>query len=194
MNVTAPGSGTPTGTVTFMDGGVPIAAVCAETVTGAGVATCNVGFDTAGTHAITAVYSGDSNFTGSTSSAFTQTTSPGATAAMIASSADPVGGRPVSLVHRNRVRRCTRRRDPHRDRRVPGRRIDRHRVRDAGTGRGMASCNVTYASAGSHAITAVYSGDPDFAGSTSPVLTQTDQSRSRIGDSGHIVGEHLGVR
>jgi hypothetical protein len=38
---------------------------------------------------------------------------------------------------------------------------------------GMASCSVVYAGPGSHAITAVYSGDADFTTSTSPILTQT---------------------
>ncbi len=37
---------------------------------------------------------------------------------------------------------------------------------------GQATCQVTYATTGSHAITAVYSGDAATAGSTSAVLTQ----------------------
>ena len=38
---------------------------------------------------------------------------------------------------------------------------------------GQATCQVTYATTGSHAITAVYSGDPAAAGSTSAVLNQS---------------------
>ncbi len=41
------------------------------------------------------------------------------------------------------------------------------------SGSGQATCQVTYGTTGSHAITAVYSGDAANAGSTSPVLTQS---------------------
>jgi hypothetical protein len=68
----APGAGTPTGTVTFMDG---------ATVLGTGtLASKKATFATAslaeGTHLITAVYSGDSNFNGSTSTALSQKVNP----------------------------------------------------------------------------------------------------------------------
>ncbi len=172
VNVTAPGSGIPTGTVTFMDGGVPIATCAAATVTGAGMATCPASFDTAGAHAITAAYSGDSHFTASTSSAVTQTTSPGATAAMIVSSSDPsVAGQAVSYVATVSAV-------------APASGIPTGTVAfldGASTVTacatqalvaGMASCTVTYSIAGSHLITAVYSGDTNFAGSTSAPLNQ----------------------
>src|SRR5262249_38229733 len=64
------GSGTPTGTVTFLDG---------STILGTGTldATGKATFTTSGlavaNHSITAVYGGSSNFTGSTSVALTQT-------------------------------------------------------------------------------------------------------------------------
>ena len=45
-----------------------------------------------------------------------------------------------------------------------------HRSVNASTGR--ATCHVTYGAPGSHLITAAYSGDADFGGSTSSVLTQ----------------------
>jgi len=57
-------AGTPTGTVTFKDGGNAIS--CAngggQTLNGSGVATCQTASVTAGTHVITADYSGDTNF------------------------------------------------------------------------------------------------------------------------------------
>jgi hypothetical protein len=58
------GAGTPTGTVQFKDGGVNIGA--AQTLNGGGVAQLTTSSLTAGTHTITAVYSGDVNFLTST--------------------------------------------------------------------------------------------------------------------------------
>jgi hypothetical protein len=60
----APGSGSPTGTVTFLDGGSPIGT---GSVSG-GVATFATSTLSAGDHTITTSYGGDSNFNGSTGS------------------------------------------------------------------------------------------------------------------------------
>ena len=172
VNVTAPGSGSPTGTVAFLDGGVPVAGCAAQAVAGAGTATCATSFDTAGASTITAIYSGDSNFTGSTSSVFTQTINQGATAAVIASSANPsaagegvsytatvsavapASGTPTGTVTFLDGASA-----------IPG-------CATQALIAGIASCSVTYAVAGSHEITAVYSGDPNFAASTSAPLNQ----------------------
>ena len=64
--------GTPTGTVTFMDGATTLGAV---TLDGSGVATFSTNnLSVVGSpHAITAVYAGDSNFTGNTSDPLLQT-------------------------------------------------------------------------------------------------------------------------
>ncbi|HEY6968146.1 MAG TPA: Ig-like domain repeat protein [Candidatus Angelobacter sp.] len=64
VSVVAPGSGTPTGTVTFLDGGNPIGT---GTLSG-GVATFTTSSLAAGNHTITASYGGDGNFNGSTGS------------------------------------------------------------------------------------------------------------------------------
>jgi hypothetical protein len=76
----APGAATPTGTVTFKDGTVVLGtfAVGAD-----GTATFTTNFATTGGHVITAVYSGDANFAGSTQSLTEQVnpaTTPGVTA------------------------------------------------------------------------------------------------------------------
>ncbi len=68
----APAAGTPSGTVTFFDAGVPIGLV---TLSG-GVATLAISTLAAGTHSITATYNGDGNFTGSSSAAIDQTVNP----------------------------------------------------------------------------------------------------------------------
>lgn len=60
----APGAGTPTGTITFVDGGGPIATA---TVSG-GVATFTTSALVAGSHTLTTSYAGDANFSGSTGS------------------------------------------------------------------------------------------------------------------------------
>src|SRR5262249_28285249 len=66
----APTTGTPTGTVTFMDGTTPLGTPVTLNNGQATFMTANL---TGGTHTITAVYSGDTNFGGSTSSPLTQT-------------------------------------------------------------------------------------------------------------------------
>jgi uncharacterized repeat protein (TIGR01451 family) len=66
----APGSGTPTGTVTFLDGA---STVGSGTLDGTGHATFATSILGAGTHAITAQYGGSNDFNGSTSSPLTQT-------------------------------------------------------------------------------------------------------------------------
>jgi len=74
-NVTAiaPGSGTPTGSVTFKDGSTTLGSA---TLSG-GAAAFSTSTLAAGPHSITAVYGGDTNFTGSTSSPLTQTVNSG---------------------------------------------------------------------------------------------------------------------
>ncbi|HLZ00021.1 MAG TPA: Ig-like domain repeat protein [Candidatus Angelobacter sp.] len=64
VSAVAPGTGTPTGTVTFLDGGSPIGT---GTLSG-GVATFTTSALAAGNHTITTSYGGDANFNGSTGS------------------------------------------------------------------------------------------------------------------------------
>ena len=85
----APASGTRPGTVAFQDGGVVIASCAAKAVAVNGTATCAIAYTGPGTHTITAIYSGDANFTTSTASAITQTVNLGPTAVALSSSANP---------------------------------------------------------------------------------------------------------
>ena len=71
VSVVAPGSGTPTGTVTFYDGTTSLGT---GTLSG-GIATFSTSSLSAGSHTITASYGGDGTFNPSTSSAITQTVS-----------------------------------------------------------------------------------------------------------------------
>ena len=72
VTATPPASGTPTGTVTFMDSATSLGP---GTLSG-GVATLSTSSLVVGGHTISVVYGGDSNFTGSTSSGITQTVNP----------------------------------------------------------------------------------------------------------------------
>jgi uncharacterized repeat protein (TIGR01451 family)/CSLREA domain-containing protein len=66
LSVTAPGSGTPTGTVTFLDGA---ASIGTGTLNASGVATLTLTNLAVGTHSVTATYGGDANFSASAPSA-----------------------------------------------------------------------------------------------------------------------------
>jgi Bacterial Ig-like domain (group 3)/Invasin, domain 3 len=61
-----PGPVVPSGSVEFLDGGQPIGACGARTLTN-GQATCTVTYSSTGSHSIAARYGGDGNFVGSTS-------------------------------------------------------------------------------------------------------------------------------
>src|SRR5258706_15289618 len=66
------GPGTPTGTVTFKDGSTTMGTGTLSGSGGTVTATFSTSSLTVATHSITAVYGGDGNFTGSTSSAISQ--------------------------------------------------------------------------------------------------------------------------
>ena len=95
VNAVAPASGTPTGSVTFLDGSITLGTA---TLGRGGKTTLTTKALPAGSDTITAVYSGDSNFTTSTSTALTQTVNQDATTSTIASSANPsVSGQTVNF-------------------------------------------------------------------------------------------------
>ena len=86
---------TPTGTVTFEDGTNPLAPAVALV---GGTATISTSALTVGVHSITADYSGDSNFNGSTSSPVALTVNKAATTTSLTSSPNPSAfGQPVAL-------------------------------------------------------------------------------------------------
>ena len=60
------------GSVTFNDGGTPVTGCKALSLNSSGQATCQATYATTGSHAITAVYSGDAASAGSTSAVLTQ--------------------------------------------------------------------------------------------------------------------------
>ena len=171
VSAAAPGSGTPTGTVTFMDGSTPLgtATVSSEK---ASLKTTSV---PVGSQAITAVYSGDTNYAPSTSAVLTQTVHQDSTTTKVTSSANPsVYGQSVMLTATVKAA-------------SPGSGTPTGTVTfydgttNLGSGTlsgGTATLPTTFFVVGSHSITALYSGDPDFTGSTSSTLTQTVKQTS----------------
>jgi streptogramin lyase len=89
-----PGGGNPTGTVTLKDGNTVLGTVAIGTT---GVATFTTSFATAGSHALTAVYSGDSNFVESSMVLTEQVSAAATTTTLRTSSATAVFGEPVTL-------------------------------------------------------------------------------------------------
>ena len=166
MAATAPGSGTPMGTVTFKDGAMTLGA---STLT-AGTATFTTSALSVASHSITAAYGGSGSFNASTSSALAQTVNTAATATVVGSSQNPsVFGQIVTLTATITAV-------------LPGAGIPSGSVtfKDGSTtlGTGTLSSGVTTLAisslaVASHSITAIYGGSSNFAGSTSSTLTQT---------------------
>ncbi len=167
-----------TGTVEFKEAGAPIANCVAQTLD-SGSATCTVSdYATAGTHSVTATYSGDGNYLASTSSTLTQTNSSGqgddqtayrkTTTTTVSSSSNPsVVGEPVTYTATLSLAAAT----------------GTIEFKEAGatiTGcaaqavsAGAAKCTTVNSSSGARSVTATYSGDTNYAISTSPSYGQT---------------------
>src|SRR5204862_290772 len=85
VSATAPGSGTPSGTVTFKDGATSLA----TNNLSAGQATYTNAAFSAASHSLTAVYNGDANFVTNVSLTLTQTVNKADTTTTLVSSANP---------------------------------------------------------------------------------------------------------
>ncbi len=171
--VTAPSGDAivPTGTVSFLDGATTLGS---GTLNGSGIGTFTTSALASGSHSITAVYAGDANFTGSTSTALSQTVNPPVkltSTTAVTSSLNP-SGQGQSVTFTGTVS------GPSGNLIVPtGTLTFMDGASTLGTGTLNASGQATYSTssltAGTHSITAVYGGDSTFAGSTSSALTQT---------------------
>jgi len=155
--------GTPTGTVSFYDGTTLLGAGTLNS----GVATYTTSALNAGSHSMTAVYGGDSNFVGSTSPVLKQVVNQSSTTTGLTSSLNPstygqavtftatvtgqYGGTPTGTVSF----------------------YDGTTLLGTGTlNSGVATYTTSALGAGSHSMTAAYGGDTNCLGSTSPVLKQ----------------------
>jgi uncharacterized delta-60 repeat protein len=172
VNPVAPGAGTPTGTVTFMDGASTLGTgtLSTDTPNGSDLATFSTSGLIAASHGITAVYGGDANFTGSTSAVLTQTVNKAVTTVALTSSPNPsTNGTTVTFTATISAV-------------APGAGIPTGMVvfKDGATtitgvtvnAAGVATLNYAGLAAGTHSITAFYSGDANFAGSSSTAISQ----------------------
>ena len=172
VSATAPGAGTPSGTVDFKEGSTVL---CSTAALSGGQATCGpISSLSVGTHHITAFYSGGSDFTASdntgadwsqevdkadTTTAVTSDIHPsvfgqGVTFTTTVSAAAPGAGTPGGSVQFK----------------VDGTPAGSPVALSGGH---ASSTLIADLSVGDHAITAVYSGGPSFTGSTSDAFTQT---------------------
>ncbi len=169
--VTAPGSGAPTGTVTFNDGADRIAG-CFSQVVAADIATCTTAFTDVGAHQITVDYTGDANFAPSSGPPLTQHVDASATTAATTSTANPaVTGQAVTYTV-TVVRTAP----------ATGVAAGTVTFTDAGVAiagcidvalvGGTAPCSETLAAAGVHSIVATFTGDADDQGSVAPALPE----------------------
>ncbi|MBQ0984210.1 Ig-like domain repeat protein [Streptomyces sp. F63] len=156
---TAPGAGTPAGTVVFLVDGRELAG----TLTG-GTVTVTDSTLPVGTYTVTAVYAGDASFTGSTGTD-THTVTAADTTTTVTSSPDPsVFGQPVLVTAQVLPVTPTGL--------VPGGTVTFTVSGGGGTTTvpvdtgGAATFTLHALPAGPHEITAVYSGDASFTGST----------------------------
>jgi len=161
------GTGPPTGTVTFKNG----VTVIGTGTLAAGVATLITDFTVAGSYPITAVYGGDTNFSGSTSSVLTQVVADYTATATLTSSVNP------SLINQQTTLTATIKPSaglvnaP-----TPtGTVTFKNGTATLGTAtlvNGVATMPTSFATAGSYPLTVVYSGDANYVTATSAALTQ----------------------
>jgi hypothetical protein len=167
------GSIEPTGTVTFKDSFSPTP-LCVVTVSPAGtVAPCNATLPTAATHVITAVYGGDSNFSAATSAPLNQVVSATGTTTMVAAVPSPSSvNQPVTF-----TATVTPAITPFPGSTIPGGSVTFSYTLNGGTSVTMctkvaagtvgtittSACQFTFPLKGNYTITAVYSGDGNFA-------------------------------
>jgi len=168
VTATAPGSGVPTGTVTFKNGSTTLGT---GTLNGNGVATFTTSTLAVGSASITAAYGGSTSFNTSSSSTLTQTVNQDATTTTVTSSRNPsrhnqsvtftatvVANAPGTATPTGTVTFYDGTKNLH---------------SGSLSGSGQATYTISNLSTGKHQITVVYGGSSSFLTSTSAVLVQT---------------------
>ena len=162
-----PGVPVPTGTIVFKDGTAVLGSAPVEVAEGAIRATLSIASLLAGDHDITASYSGDSRFASSVSPVLIQTVRKADTTTAVSSSVSPsVLGQPVTFVAAVTV--------------IPpgaGAPTGTIDFKDGDTvvqtvplnAQGQAAFTTASLTPGNHTITAMYSGDASFNGSSASV-------------------------
>jgi len=162
----SPGSGTPTGTVTFKDGSTSLGTATLS----AGKAVFTTSTLAVGSHSLTAVYAGATAYTASASAVVTETVTKASTATTVVSSADPVrAGHKVTFTATVAAV-------------APGTGTPSGtvlfydgsvQIGSASLSGGRASLTITSLTAGVHSISASYAGSANYAGSVSVAVSET---------------------
>ncbi len=176
VSVVSPGVSTPTGTVTFYDGGTSGTLLGSLELTGA-TATLPWAFTSAGSHSITAVYSGDTNDKTSSGTGSLNVGKDSTTTTLTTSGTPSLLGQAVTFTATVAVQ-------------SPGASTptgtmtfkDGSTVLASGVSvvNGVATFTTTTLPEGANSITAVYSGDSNEGASTAAVLKQTIQSATTV--------------
>ena len=179
LSAAPPGSGTPTGSVTFYDSTTMLGS---SSLTG-GIASVAVSTLAAGVHSLTSSYSGDSNFTSSTSGTLSQSVNLALTTTAVYANANPVIiGQSVTYTAAvgNSYGAA-----------VTGTVTLKDGTKSLGTftlSGGQASYTTSYTASGKHSITATYSGDSNNQASTGTwtesIESSTVTSSTRVATSG----------
>ncbi len=153
-------AGTPSGTITFIDGKNVIGT---SALNGFGKASFSASF-TVGNHVLTAIYGGDSNYNGSTSAAITQEVKRANTSIIVSSSnSSSIVGQSLTFSAEVVPRIAT------------GTVFFFDGAKTLGEvtlHNGKASFSTSLLKVGSHTIRAAYGGDKNFNGSSSPIFIQ----------------------
>lgn len=168
VSVIAPGAGTPTGAVTFFDGTTSLGS---GTLNSSDVAVFATSALAVGSHSITANYGGDTNFTSNKSTVLSQVVNGKPSATALTSSLNPeVGGQSVTFTATVSST-------------AGGTPTGTVTFFDGSTALGtgavtlnasaVATLSTTVLAVGSHSITASYSGDANYAASTSAAVSET---------------------
>lgn len=179
-SVTSSG-GTPSGTVTFMDG----SSILGSATLNGGIASMTTSSLTVGSHSVTAVYGGDANVVGSTSAAVAESVAPATpTTSLDVSAASIAFGQSVMFTATVSS--------------SAGTPTGTATFQDGSTilgsialSSGQATFSTSSLAVGSHSITVVYGGDPNFTGSTSvavPVSVTTASSSTSLSSSSPDTG------
>jgi hypothetical protein len=171
--VVSPGAGTPTGTVDFKSGTTDLG----DGTFSGGVATLQTSSLPVGANAITANYSGDTNFLASTAPAVNQQVNLGAvTVSLSASNTNPFGFQPVTLtsivtsVAGNGTPTGT----------VTFLTASGINLGSSTLSNGLATLTLPSVPVGKASVTAVYSGNTNFASTTSRAVTVVVGSPSEL--------------
>jgi len=160
------GFGTPTGTINFFDGAVSLGTAPVNV----GSATLNVSTLSVGPHNLSATYSSDNGFQGSSSSTVTVSVNMASTVTTLESAPNP--SQPKQTVEFTAAVSAV----------APGGGVPTGQVQfadgkkilgTAALSNGVASLSVAFNGMAPHSIMATYAGNANFLGSTSPTIHQT---------------------